>query len=979
MDDERGPVLTAPTVDSAPTVTPSLKKDLTQVAVTEATMSEQPDQSLLNLDAQKNTGGETASDSNNAEIAKEKPQQTTSTTDAKTSATKDESPNTNTELPLKGVLAKINDLEKELAEVKARLKKSEASDSTTDSDKENEELSSEIKRLPFDQWQPGPAFFKRTDISKTNVLVVYSKKVSNSNASRADDSTTEGEHDMREKVERVQINSQVLVEELGSITGLSLSKTPCIMVPPFKVLVSERDKIKTQLDVRQKELSKIEEQVTTPPKVGPKTSDEDEKETKQKKAKRLVDHLSCLINFIDGDLKSILELTQKIADGTLEKISFDNLWYLFSPGDIIFSSIRPGKGNDDFSYPRAFCVHKVTGGRKVLSGRTTKASTQVHDKSSTAESDVRKAEEMSMGAMGVTVSPFKLDIHYVDFDGTYIGAQTIDKSVIKYYEGEKMITNLDFYPARFDPRQKDKFREIEKRGEKFISLVERPAHMLHDGMTVGEDAEHIHGEVQIDFRTGYSMSDEVDPKDLDIGNLKWSSGEDSEVWEAGEEKCSSEFCMLCTNNFDDNKYDHKRYDEYHAEHALKPVHIDDFEDELGRRGNRNLFGRLTPREVLGYFFRTREWHLFNMDNLRKVDTGNLKKVSPFDELVIKEDHKRLVLALVESHQSGSIKMKKKKNNSLEAPDVASSMDLVKGKGKGLVILLHGVPGVGKTSTAETVAEYTGRPLYPITCGDIGQVASDVEKNLERHFKLAHKWGCVLLLDEADVFLAERDRVGDVARNALVSVFLRTLEYYSGILFLTTNRVGTLDEAFRSRIHVQLYYPHLTKESTRKIWENSLRKIQRENEENRAQQNEDYVEITFTEDVLLRFAENHFEESQTNPDKKIWNGRQIRNAFQTAIALALYERKERIRKAANDQGKNPAELEKKKAYRSAKLLKRHFEEVDKAAQQYFKYLRDLDGLDPDERAHQEHVRAVDRDVNRKKRPFFKELEIIVCQN
>lgn len=157
-----------------------------------------------------------------------------------------------------------------------------------------------------------------------------------------------------------------------------------------------------------------------------------------------------------------------------------------------------------------------------------------------------------------------------------------------------------------------------------------------------------------------------------------------------------------------------------------------------------------------------------MDNLRKVDTGNLKKVSPFDELVIKEDHKRLVLALVESHQSGSIKMKKKKNNSLEAPDVASSMDLVKGKGKGLVILLHGVPGVGKTSTAETVAEYTGRPLYPITCGDIGQVASDVEKNLERHFKLAHKWGCVLLLDEADVFLAERDRVGDVARNALVS-------------------------------------------------------------------------------------------------------------------------------------------------------------------------------------------------------------------
>lgn len=33
-------------------------------------------------------------------------------------------------------------------------------------------------------------------------------------------------------------------------------------------------------------------------------------------------------------------------------------------------------------------------------------------------------------------------------------------------------------------------------------------------------------------------------------------------------------------------------------------------------------------------------------------------------------------------------------------------------------------------------------------------------------------------------------------NALVSVFLRVLEYYDGILILTSNRVGTFDEAIR---------------------------------------------------------------------------------------------------------------------------------------------------------------------------------------
>lgn len=77
------------------------------------------------------------------------------------------------------------------------------------------------------------------------------------------------------------------------------------------------------------------------------------------------------------------------------------------------------------------------------------------------------------------------------------------------------------------------------------------------------------------------------------------------------------------------------------------------------------------------------------------------------------------------------------------------------------------PGVGKTSTAECVAEYTQRPLYAITCGDIGETASAVEDSLDRCFQLAHKWGCVLLLDEADVFLAKRDKA-DLRRNALVS-------------------------------------------------------------------------------------------------------------------------------------------------------------------------------------------------------------------
>jgi SpoVK/Ycf46/Vps4 family AAA+-type ATPase len=49
-------------------------------------------------------------------------------------------------------------------------------------------------------------------------------------------------------------------------------------------------------------------------------------------------------------------------------------------------------------------------------------------------------------------------------------------------------------------------------------------------------------------------------------------------------------------------------------------------------------------------------------------------------------------------------------------------------------------------------------------GDIGYLPEQVEKNMEHHFKLAHEWGCVLLLDEADVFLAKRN----VSKSMIIS-------------------------------------------------------------------------------------------------------------------------------------------------------------------------------------------------------------------
>jgi len=153
----------------------------------------------------------------------------------------------------------------------------------------------------------------------------------------------------------------------------------------------------------------------------------------------------------------------------------------------------------------------------------------------------------------------------------------------------------------------------------------------------------------------------------------------------------------------------------------------------------------------------------------------------FHVLVLREKQKALIHGLVRQHasQSGS-----------------GFDDIIKGKGRGLIGLLAGTPGCGKTLTAEAVAEVTRRPLYEVSAGELGTTPKEVEGHLLCVLELAQMWDAVLLLDEAEVFLQRRSTT-DVNRNALVSIFLRQLEYYQGILILTTNMAEQCDRAFES--------------------------------------------------------------------------------------------------------------------------------------------------------------------------------------
>jgi hypothetical protein len=142
-------------------------------------------------------------------------------------------------------------------------------------------------------------------------------------------------------------------------------------------------------------------------------------------------------------------------------------------------------------------------------------------------------------------------------------------------------------------------------------------------------------------------------------------------------------------------------------------------------------------------------------------------------------------------------------------------DLIRGKHGGVVVLACGSPGVGKTLTAEVYAEQTERPLYVLELGELGTNVALVEENLRRVFTRVARWNAVLQFDECEVFLAQRNN--DLERSAIVGCFLRLLDYYQGILFLTTNRPDVLDYAVMSRVMLKLAYPDLDQMARAIIW------------------------------------------------------------------------------------------------------------------------------------------------------------------
>ncbi|KAK1249653.1 hypothetical protein MKX08_009656 [Trichoderma sp. CBMAI-0020] len=284
---------------------------------------------------------------------------------------------------------------------------------------------------------------------------------------------------------------------------------------------------------------------------------------------------------------------------------------------------------------------------------------------------------------------------------------------------------------------------------------------------------------------------------------------------------------------------------------------------------------LCPAVVGCHDLKSKQTYTVSVDNLQPIEWNK----DAMDHLVLDTRKKEMLQGLVRHHSSRSRRSEKG--------------DLIAGKGQSLVILLHGPPGVGKTLTAESIAEAVGKPLVAMSIGEMVWDEMQLQERLKSEFQRAIDWDAVLLLDEADVVLEARS-FEDVRRNGIVSIFLRELEYYQGILFLTTNRVSTMDTAFQSRIQIGVGFQSMTPKIRADVWRQLLT-------------------LNGRDEILGSEALKNI---QTRLNKYELNGRQIRNVLNVAEGLAFQEHGE-----------------------EGKLEYRHIEEATKAAAEFQKMLEE----------------------------------------
>lgn len=229
-------------------------------------------------------------------------------------------------------------------------------------------------------------------------------------------------------------------------------------------------------------------------------------------------------------------------------------------------------------------------------------------------------------------------------------------------------------------------------------------------------------------------------------------------------------------------------------------------------------------DATGYYFRESDIELSQLKPLKVIDFKAGTKISDYVKNLLKKETDADRLKWLRTFDN-CVLPEKVRDIIDEAITIVLRADMFEKWGlnehfeKGLTnsILIYGPSGTGKSMVSESIAAILGKNLMKLDSGVIqSNVPGQTERNIEKAFKDATSKDCVMLLDECDSLLYNRNAVGSILSSE-INKLLTEIENFNGVVILTTNRLHKLDEALQRRIIAKVQLPLPNEEARRMIW------------------------------------------------------------------------------------------------------------------------------------------------------------------
>ncbi|KAL6410848.1 AAA family ATPase [Ilyonectria robusta] len=483
----------------------------------------------------------------------------------------------------------------------------------------------------------------------------------------------------------------------------------------------------------------------------PATLEDGKKEPEGYETKEALLHFRMLLEFVEKYLHEKVTLFDRLKKGLEDKIAFEDLWMLFDTGDTIYSPYVEGgvvlKHHEESHttktryVPQAFRVLSTAGGlpwRRTLAPKQSDPGDDILGNPFFSKWPIKGLRHAALPEMQDGIpsaqrnkdkfAPLHVVCFNIDFNGVKYGP-VHEIFSFRPYDGLVDITSLEAYPIQYLKTQPGRFPggdeqpeedSLLQRGRKFIDAT-AVSHLSHEGLSVGKSRHEINSAVIVDFKLSFqeyvqefpdheNIVPSFTPAAVSMIIFREAPVIEFYIHQCGDSWCHGNGCVF-------EAYGAFQLSQIrHITPRIKALLEEDETVKLTKKESLQKFKkymedndliRLLPGVVPGFALRNRKWVQLDLDQLEE-----LKQEDEWKKLVLPDGHREMVQAMVETHTRGSQDSKWVHNT----PKAKVQMDLVQGKGRGCIILLHGVPGVGKTSTAECVAAHTRRPLYPITCG-----------------------------------------------------------------------------------------------------------------------------------------------------------------------------------------------------------------------------------------------------------------------